>query len=394
MPERPVLGDSQISEIELIGGIGVIVARTGAFVARVRAGTTAPVEELTGAFSGARMRLVAHGEQLGDEQPGLEAAEIIAAGAAVASWRTRSPRSVPSWPRSDRGAVAATRAVVDAPAGTPTPRRSARPASALRRSSTSPPESRAPSSTGLGCRNRRASSRSTRTRGPRSSRSPTSESSATCTGCFRDSPRHCVRGSPARRDELATYAPVVCSIGVMSRRNTALALLLGLFALALGASPALARGSSGPAITARAGIADSATLAQCNTGANPADRTARFSATMQSLPRTRSMAISFDLYERSAGGHVHAGARSGLRLMAGVEPSRHELHGKRGRARPARAGFVPRGRPLPLVQRPPQGDPDRPADHAVVRGEGGPDAAPRPRRRLDHARARLAARDH
>ena len=115
VPERPVLGDSQISEIELIGEIGVIVTRTGAFEARARTGESAPVEELTGPLSGARMRLLAHGEQLGDEEPGLEAAEVIVAGGrglgSPEAFALCAELAAALGPRS---AVAATRAVVDA----------------------------------------------------------------------------------------------------------------------------------------------------------------------------------------------------------------------------------------------------------------------------------------
>ena len=67
------------------------------------------------------------------------------------------------------------------PAGTRTPTRSARPARRSRRSCTSRSASPARSSTGPACRPRRRSWRSTRTPRPRSSSSPTSVWSATCT---------------------------------------------------------------------------------------------------------------------------------------------------------------------------------------------------------------------
>ena len=86
----------------------------------------------------------------------------------------------------------------------------------------------------------------------------------------------------------------------MSNRNPITALLASLLVLALTAAPALARGPH--AINSRVGVVDSATLAACTTGTSVSERTARFSATMQALPRTGSMAVSFDLYQRIPGG--------------------------------------------------------------------------------------------
>jgi hypothetical protein len=88
----------------------------------------------------------------------------------------------------------------------------------------------------------------------------------------------------------------------MKSRNAIAALLAGLFALALAAAPALAQTRDRLAINSRVGVVDSATLAACTTGTSASQRSARFSATMQALPRTASMAVSFDLYERAAGG--------------------------------------------------------------------------------------------
>lgn len=88
----------------------------------------------------------------------------------------------------------------------------------------------------------------------------------------------------------------------MSSRNAIAALLAGLLALALAAAPALAQAGARRAINSRVGVVDSATLAACTTGTSASQRSARFSATMQALPHTASMAVSFDLYQRGAGG--------------------------------------------------------------------------------------------
>jgi len=73
-------------------------------------------------------------------------------------------------------------------------------------------------------------------------------------------------------------------------------LISALVALAVAATPAMG------AIGSRAAVTDSASLTACTTGASAADRSAHFTATMQALPRTRSMAISFDLFERAPHG--------------------------------------------------------------------------------------------
>jgi hypothetical protein len=84
-------------------------------------------------------------------------------------------------------------------------------------------------------------------------------------------------------------------------RTTAAALSAGVLALGLCAAPALAA-SGHHGISSRAGVVASATVASCLRGASASDRSARFSASMQALPRTRTMAISFDLFERTKGG--------------------------------------------------------------------------------------------
>lgn len=84
-------------------------------------------------------------------------------------------------------------------------------------------------------------------------------------------------------------------------RHPAAILISALLALAVAAAPAMGASGLG-AISSRAGVIDSATLTACTTGASAGDRSAHFTATMQALPRTRSMAISFDLFERAPHG--------------------------------------------------------------------------------------------
>lgn len=115
VPERPVLADTQISEIEFGSDVGVIVVRTGAFEARAGSAAQAPVEDVIAEPSGLRARMLAHGERRGAEEPGLERAEVIVAGGRglgrPEGFALCAELAAAFGPRS---AVAATRAVVDA----------------------------------------------------------------------------------------------------------------------------------------------------------------------------------------------------------------------------------------------------------------------------------------
>jgi electron transfer flavoprotein alpha subunit len=110
--ERPVLGDSQISEIELSGPAGIIVARIGAFEALDRGAGDAPVEDLAFEPSApaTRVRMIEHGAQRGGEEADIEAAEVVVAGGreAFALCEELARAFGPA------AAVGATRAVVDA----------------------------------------------------------------------------------------------------------------------------------------------------------------------------------------------------------------------------------------------------------------------------------------
>jgi hypothetical protein len=180
--QRPVLGDSAISEIEFRGPVGIVIARLNAFdVPAQPSGSAATVNDVAVAFNdfSTRARMVTRGEQRG-ENVDIEGAEILVAGGGGGGGggpgrsgpRAPSRRRAPSW----------------TPAGIRTRGRSARPARRSRRSCTSRPGSAARSSTRSGWRPRRTSSRSTRTRTLRSSSSPTSASSAISTASCRSSP--------------------------------------------------------------------------------------------------------------------------------------------------------------------------------------------------------------
>jgi len=114
--QRPILGDSQISEISYRSEVGIIIARLNAFEIAPPAGTDAPVEELSVEFSpfSTRARMISRGEQRGADVD-IEGAEILVAGGrglgnadgfALCEELARAFGS--------SSAVAATRAVVDA----------------------------------------------------------------------------------------------------------------------------------------------------------------------------------------------------------------------------------------------------------------------------------------
>jgi len=115
--ERPVLGDSQISEIELSGPGGIIVARIGSFEAIERGGRDAPVEDLAiePSAPATRVRMIERGAQRGGAEADIETAEVVVAGGrglggpeAFALCEELARAFGPA------AAVGATRAVVDA----------------------------------------------------------------------------------------------------------------------------------------------------------------------------------------------------------------------------------------------------------------------------------------
>jgi electron transfer flavoprotein alpha subunit len=79
--QRPILGDSAISEIEFAGPVGIIIARLNAFDAVAPSDATAAVEDATVEFAdfSTRARMVTRGEQRG-EQVDIEGADVLVAG--------------------------------------------------------------------------------------------------------------------------------------------------------------------------------------------------------------------------------------------------------------------------------------------------------------------------
>jgi len=114
--ERPILGDSAISEISYQSEVGIVIGRLNAFEATERSGSDAVVEEVSVEFSefSTRARMVSRGEQRGEDVD-IEGADILVAGGRglgkAESFELCSELAKALGPGS---AVAATRAVVDA----------------------------------------------------------------------------------------------------------------------------------------------------------------------------------------------------------------------------------------------------------------------------------------
>jgi len=114
--ERPILGDSAISEIEFRGPVGIVIGRLNAFDVPEPTGELAAVEDVTVAFNdfSTRARMVTRGEQRG-ENVDIEGAEILVAGGRglgrAEGFELCEELAKALGPSS---AVAATRAVVDA----------------------------------------------------------------------------------------------------------------------------------------------------------------------------------------------------------------------------------------------------------------------------------------
>jgi electron transfer flavoprotein alpha subunit len=114
--ERPILGDSAISEIEFRSPVGIIISRLNAFDARVPSDALAVVEDAEVAFSefSTRARMVSRGEQRG-ETVDIEGADILVAGGRGLGRREGFELCDELAAAFGPGAaVAATRAVVDA----------------------------------------------------------------------------------------------------------------------------------------------------------------------------------------------------------------------------------------------------------------------------------------
>jgi electron transfer flavoprotein alpha subunit len=114
--ERPILGDSAISEIRYRSDVGIIIGRLNAFEVAPDTGVAAVVEEIGVEFSSfsTRARMIRRGEQRGEDVD-IEGAEILIAGGrglGNAEGFTLCEELARAF--GSGSAVAATRAVVDA----------------------------------------------------------------------------------------------------------------------------------------------------------------------------------------------------------------------------------------------------------------------------------------
>ena len=172
---RPILQDSAIVDVDYVSEPGIIIGRLNAFdIAEGGDGSAEVVDvDIQLEEHSTKARMVKRGEQRGADV-NIEDADCW--WPAAAGWaRPRASSSARTWP-TPSAARWRPPARWSTPAGTPTPRRSARRARPWRRSCTWRRASPGPSSTRWACRPRRTSWRSTRTRTPRSSSSPTSAS--------------------------------------------------------------------------------------------------------------------------------------------------------------------------------------------------------------------------
>src|SRR3954468_6694394 len=111
--ERPILGDSQISSVHYRSKVGVIIGRLNAFEIKESAGTAA-VEDLAVEFKAhsLRAKMVQRGEQRGADV-NIEDADILVAGGRGLG-KAEGFQALEQLAGALGGAVAATRAVVDA----------------------------------------------------------------------------------------------------------------------------------------------------------------------------------------------------------------------------------------------------------------------------------------
>ena len=114
--ERPILGDSAISEISFRSPVGIVIARLNAFDAPPPSGERAPVEDVAVSFSefSTQARMLSRGEQRGADVD-IEGADILVAGGRglgrAEGFELCEELAAAFGPGA---AVAATRAVVDA----------------------------------------------------------------------------------------------------------------------------------------------------------------------------------------------------------------------------------------------------------------------------------------
>jgi electron transfer flavoprotein alpha subunit len=112
--ERPILGDSAISEIKYRSDVGIIIGRLNAFEIKQSGDADAPVEQLDFELSAhaSQATMVTRGEQRGADVD-IEGADILVAGGRGLG-KAEGFEMLEDLAGAFGGAVAATRAVVDA----------------------------------------------------------------------------------------------------------------------------------------------------------------------------------------------------------------------------------------------------------------------------------------
>jgi electron transfer flavoprotein alpha subunit len=112
--ERPILQDSSVSDVHYRSDVGVIIGRLNAFEARESGDAAATVEDVAVEFAphSLRARMVTRGEQRGAEV-NIEDADILVAGGRGLG-KAEGFQALEELAGALGGAVAATRAVVDA----------------------------------------------------------------------------------------------------------------------------------------------------------------------------------------------------------------------------------------------------------------------------------------
>jgi len=112
--ERPILQDSQVSDVHYASGVGVIIGRLNAFEARESGDADAAVEDVAVEFAPHSLRatMVTRGEQRGADV-NIEDADILVAGGRGLG-KAEGFEQLEALAGALGGAVAATRAVVDA----------------------------------------------------------------------------------------------------------------------------------------------------------------------------------------------------------------------------------------------------------------------------------------
>jgi len=112
--ERPILGDSSVSDVHYRAGVGVIIGRLNAFEVKEGGEGTAAVEDLAVEFAPHSLKatMVSRGEQRGAEVNIEDASILIAGGRGLG--KAEGFEALEDLAGALGGAVAATRAVVDA----------------------------------------------------------------------------------------------------------------------------------------------------------------------------------------------------------------------------------------------------------------------------------------